>query len=264
MRRTTAISVPACRTLPLIIGAFLVLSLSGCAATTAARLSPEEPPMHSVSEFSDDEPIMVVNDPWEGFNRRMYIFNYHFDKYFFLPVVRGYEFVTPAFARKGISNFFNNIAEIRTLYNSIFQLKGAKALITSGRFLTNTTIGIAGLLDPATPLGLARQSEDFGQTLGRWGLGSGPYLVVPVLGPNTLRSACGFAADGGIRFAAVNAFDPFVDADNRTITMTGISALEGIDTRHREKFRYYESGYPFEYDLLRFLYHKRDELQGMK
>jgi phospholipid-binding lipoprotein MlaA len=252
------------RVCPHIVVLYLALSLAGCATAVTAKLPPEEPAMHTMSEFSDDEKVVDIADPWEGFNRSMYNFNYHFDKYLFLPVVSGYEFITPIFIQKGISNFFSNLGEVRTLYNSIFQLKGKKSLTTFGRFLTNTTIGVGGLFDPATALGLKKQSADFGQSLGYWGVGSGPYLVVPVLGPNTLRSTGGFAVDAGIRFAAIDASDPFKNIDNGSDILTGISALEGIDLRHKEKFRYYESGYPFEYELVRFLYYKKGELLLMK
>jgi phospholipid-binding lipoprotein MlaA len=252
------------RVYPVIVALYLVLSLSGCATTTTAKLTPEVPAMHSVSEFSDDEQVGNIADPWEGFNQSMYKFNYHFDRYFFLPVVGGYEFITPTFIQKGVSNFFGNIGEFHTLYNSLFQLKGKKSLITFGRFVTNSTIGIVGLFDPATRFGLEAQSEDFGRTLGYWGVDSGPYLVVPVLGPNTLRSTGGFAVDTGIRFAATIAIDPFENVENGNIILGGISTLEAIDMRHRENFRYYESGYPFEYYMVRFLYHKKVELLLMK
>jgi phospholipid-binding lipoprotein MlaA len=201
-------SFAICRVYPVIVALYLVMSLSGCVTTTTAKLTPEVPAMHSVSEFSDDEQVGNIADPWEGFNRSMYKFNYHFDRYFFLPVVSGYEFITPIFIQKGVSNFFGNIGEFHTLYNSLFQLKGKKSLITFGRFVTNSTIGIVGLFDPATRFGLEAQSEDFGRTLGYWGVDSGPYLLVPVLGPNTLRSTGGFAVDAGIRFAAISAIDP--------------------------------------------------------
>lgn len=249
-----------CRVCSVIVALYLALSLAGCAMTTPSKLLSEVPAMHLVSEFSDDDPVVDIADPWEEFNRSMYRFNYHFDKYVFLPVVSGYEFITPTFVQKGVSNFFGNIGDIRTLYNSAFQLKGKKFLTTFGRFLTNSTIGIGGLFDPASSLGLKKENEDFGRTLGYWGVNSGPYLVVPVLGPNTLRSAGGFVVDGGIRFAIIGATNPFENVNNGNVIMAGITTLEGIDMRHKEKFRYYESGYPFEYDLLRFLYHKRGEL----
>jgi phospholipid-binding lipoprotein MlaA len=253
------------RTGPFVVVAlYLALSLSGCAATRASALPPEEPARHTIAEFRDDQPIAYVADPWEGFNRSMYNFNYRFDKYVFLPVVRGYEFVLPTFTQKGISNFFDNIGEVRTLYNSAFQLKGKKFLITFGRFLANSTIGIGGLLDPATLMGLARQGETFGETLGDWNVASGPYLVLPVLGPNTVRSAGGSAVDAGIRYAVLSAIDPLGHVEHGEIILAGVSTLEAIDMRHQLQFRYYQTGFPFEYDFIRFLYCKRDELLLMK
>jgi phospholipid-binding lipoprotein MlaA len=237
---------------------YLALSLAGCATTAA--LPPEALPMHTLSEFSDDERIADIDDPWERFNRRMYTFNYYFDKYFFLPVVSGYEFVTPAFVQTGVSNFFGNVGEFRTLYNSLLQLKGVKALSTFARFATNSTIGIGGLFDPATHFGLKKESEDFGLTLEYWGVNTGPYLVVPVVGPNTLRSAGGFAVDAAVRYAILGTTKPFENVENGNVNQMAISALEAVDIRHRETFRYYESGYPFEYYMVRFLYLKRSEL----
>jgi len=264
MRRCITMTIAAYRICPVIIALYLALSLAGCAATTTAKHPPEEPAMHSVSEFSDDERVVDIADPWEEFNRSMYRFNYHFDKYIFLPVVSGYEFITPTFVQKGVSNFFGNIGEVCTLYNSALQLKGTKFLTTFGRFLTNSTIGIGGLFDPATPMGLKKQSEDFGRTLGYWGVDTGPYLVVPVLGPNTLRSAGGYAVDTGINFVIVNAIEPFKNVENGSIIVPAITTLGAIDTRYREKFRYYESDYPFEYEMVRFLYNKKVELLLMK
>jgi phospholipid-binding lipoprotein MlaA len=242
---------------------FLSLAIAGC-ATTNGNLRPEVPAMHTIAEFSDDEPVARIDDPWEGFNRSMYRFNYNFDKYVFLPVVKGYEFITPTFVQTGVSNFFSNIGEFRTFYNSLLQAKGTKALTTLGRFVTNTTIGIGGLFDPATHFGLEKQREDFGQTLGVWGVSPGPYLVLPVLGPNTARSAGGFAVDAGIRIAVITAIDPFENVDGGDAIQAGISTLEAIDMRHRVKFRYYDSGHPFEYELIRFFATKRLELGEMK
>jgi phospholipid-binding lipoprotein MlaA len=100
--------------------------------------------------------------------------------------------------------------------------------------------------------------------LGYWGVDSGPYLVVPVLGPNTLRSTGGFAVDAGIRYAIVGTIDPFENVENGNVILIGISTMEAIDMRHKQKFRYYESGYPFEYYMVRFLYNKKSELLLMK
>ena len=244
------------RAFPLLSALYLALTLVGCAATQPTR-PPVEPAMHTVSEI-DDEYIARVPDPFEGFNRRMYKFNYHFDKYIFLPVVNSYEFITPTFVQTGVSNFFNNIGEIRTFYNSLLQAKGGKALTTAGRFLTNSTIGIVGLFDPATGMGMKQQDEDFGQTLGYWGVDDGPYLVLPVLGPGTVRSAGGFAVDSGVHTVIADA----VDLDDGI--QTAGTVMKAIDARHRQPFRYYASGYPFEYYVVRFLYREKRELAAMK
>jgi phospholipid-binding lipoprotein MlaA len=253
------------RIYPVMILLCLALTLAGC-ATTSTKLPPEVPAMHSVKEFADDEQILI-NDPWEGFNRSMYKFNYNFDKYFFLPVVNTYEFIMPTVAQTGVSNFYNNINEFRTFYNSLLQAKGKKALTTLGRFTTNTTIGILGLFDPATSFGMKRQTEDFGQTLGVWGVGTGPYLVIPVLGPGTARSATGFVFDSAVHTGVRNAldipqhFNPEKDGEN---LLTGLTVLKAIDNRHQQSFRYHDSGYPFEYELVQFLYRQSREMQVMK
>jgi phospholipid-binding lipoprotein MlaA len=251
--------------LRLFLCVYLTTLLSGC-ATTANR-PPVEPAMHSIAEFGDDERMLYVDDPWEGFNRTMYKFNYRFDKYVFLPVVNTYEFILPTFVQTGISNVFNNIGEVKTLYNSLFQLKGTKALTTLGRFVTNSTIGIGGLFDPATSFGLTRYEEDFGQTLGKWGVGTGPFVVLPVLGPNTARSTGGLVFDSGVRYAITtsifNSVGGMSDGTESTIK-NSITAVEAIDTRHKQPFRYYESGYPFEYYMVRYLYRQQREFAIMK
>jgi len=140
-----------------------------------------------------------VYDPLESWNRRVYHFNYRFDQWVFLPVVDGYRYITPSFLRTGVSNFFNNLGDVPNLVNSLLQLKGQRSLETTGRLLLNTTLGIAGLWDPATSMGLPRQSEDFGQTLGRWGLPPGPYLVLPFLSSSTVRDAGGTVVDWAVQ-----------------------------------------------------------------
>lgn len=250
-------------TIKLIFIMVLVLGLSGCAARRAI-LPGEVPPMHTVSEFSDDENVSRTRDPWEGFNRSMYKFNYEVDRFVLLPVVAGYEKAVPRFARTGVSNFFANIREVRTLYNSILQAKGKKSLVTLGRFLTNSTIGIGGLFDPATAFGMRREHEDFDRTLETWGVSAGPYLVLPILGPNTTRSAGGLAVDGGIRWAIANAIDPFGGTGASTEIETGTTALETVDLRYRESFRYFDSDYPFEYYMVRYLFSQERELKILR
>lgn len=240
----------------LLIALLLGAQLTGCAATTPVQPN-EEPPRHTLAEF-DDEVIAHVDDPWERFNRQMYTFNYRLDQFVFVPVVRAYETVTPRLVQTGVANFFDNIGEISTLYNSLLQFRGKKAMTTTGRFLINSTVGVAGLFDPATSLGLKRQNEDFGQTLGHWGVDSGPYVVLPALGPNTVRGTGGLAVDTSLHI-------PLIDqAQLDSGTELGLDTLKGVDTRHGQSFRYYESGYPFEYSVVRFVIRKRTELMVLK
>ena len=128
----------------------LVLALSGCAARSAI-LPGDIPPMHTVREFSDDEVVSRTRDPWEGFNRNMYKFNYEADRYVLLPIVAGYKTITPHFVRTGVSNFFANLREVQTFYNCLLQGKEKGSLVTLGRFLTNATLGIGGLFGVGAP-----------------------------------------------------------------------------------------------------------------
>ncbi len=135
------------------------------------------------------------NDPWEPFNRKVYAFNEFVDKWLLKPVAEGYRKITPNFLDQGITNFFSNLSEPLTTLNSLLQFKGDKALISAGRFMFNSTLGLGGFIDVATDFDFVAQKEDFGQTLGYWGVGSGPYLVLPLLGPSDVRDAFGKAAD---------------------------------------------------------------------
>ncbi len=248
-----------CRT---ILALMMSLYLEGCAATRVNNPA-EVPARHSISEFRDQS-FAEVADPWEGFNRSMYRFNFYFDKYLFLPVVNSYEFVTPTFLQERISGFYNNLGEIRNLTNSLFQLKGTESVTTLGRFVTNSTLGLGGLFDPATSFGLKRHDEDFGKTLGYWGTGSGPYLVLPIFGPSSLRDAGGLAVDSGITYGIYSAIDPFGNSDDAFAITSGITTMNAIDMRHQQSFRYYESGYPFEYYMVRFFNHQKREIESGK
>ena len=238
----------------------IMLNLCGCAATRVSSQI-EVPARHSISEFRDQS-FAEVAYPWEGFNRSMYRFNYYFDKYLFLPVVNSYEFVTPRFVQQRVSDFYNNIAEVKNLTNSLFQLKGTESVTTLGRFVTNSTIGLGGLFDPATSFGLERHDQDFGKTLGYWGTSPGPYLVLPVFGPSSLRDTGGLAVDTAITYGIYTAIDPFANTGNSFAISSGITALEAVDTRHQQSFRYFESGYPFEYYMVRFVYHEKREIEA--
>ncbi len=137
-----------------------------------------------------------VEDPYENWNRKVFGFNEFIDRWFLKPVARSYRAVMPGFADKAVTNFFNNLSELRNFTNSLLQLKGESAVVAAGRFTYNTVFGLGGLIDVATAFELPEQPEDFGQTLGYWGLDSGPYLMLPLLGPSTPRDFTGLATDG--------------------------------------------------------------------
>jgi len=128
-----------------------------------------------------------ARDPLEPLNRGIYAFNDAVDNALMKPIATGYRAVLPQFVRTGVTNFFSNLDDVTVIVNSVLQLKIPQAVSDTGRFLINTTIGVLGLFDVATHLGLEKHNEDFGQTLGYWGIGTGPYLVLPLLGPSSLR-----------------------------------------------------------------------------
>ncbi len=146
----------------------------------------------------------------------MYKFNMRLDRYFFKPVSDGYKFITPDFMETGVSNFFNNLKGINVVLNDVLQGKFQQGASDAGRFLTNTTIGVAGLIDVASELGLQHNVEDFGQTLAVWGVEESAYLVLPIMGPTTIRDGSAIIVD---KAANPGTYVPF----------TGI--IEGINDR---------------------------------
>ena len=144
------------RVVSLAIAALAVLFASGCSVTP--KVDPDvayEPPKHKAENYIKESVVYAadVYDPWEGFNRRAYTFNYYFDKFLYLPIVRTYEFITPNYVEKRVSNFVDNVFEFNNFTNNLLQLKLKRTGITLARFLINTTVGIAGLWDPATGWG---------------------------------------------------------------------------------------------------------------
>jgi len=129
------------------------------------------------------------DDPWESVNRPIFTFNDTVDTYALKPIAQGYQFVTPQFVQDGVHNFFRNIGDVGNLANNVLQLKPHNAGVDTARLLVNTTFGVLGFIDVGTKMGLQRSDEDFGQTLGYWGVGSGPYVMLPLLGPSTVRDA---------------------------------------------------------------------------
>ncbi len=140
------------------------------------------------------EAYREANDPIEPFNRWIFSLNQHLDKLILRPVTLIYRFI-PETPRQGVTNFLRNLDSPVILANDIFQGKFRRAGTTAGRFITNSTVGIGGIFDIATNFGLERHSEDFGQTLGYWGVSSGPYLVLPLIGPAPPREALGRVVD---------------------------------------------------------------------
>ncbi|MGI9279175.1 MAG: MlaA family lipoprotein [Endozoicomonas sp.] len=139
--------------------------------------------------------VISYDDPWEKTNRAIFSFNDKLDTYALKPVAKGYDTVTPKPIQQLVSNFFSNLGEFRNTANALFQLKGTEALASVGRFGINSTMGMLGLVDVATPLGIEQKYEDFGLTLAHWGTPSGPYVVLPILGSRTLRSGVGTLPD---------------------------------------------------------------------
>lgn len=185
-----------------------------------------------------------LNDPLEPTNRAIFGFNEFLDKALIRPIAEVYHFILPNFVEERITVFLRNVGEPLTLVNDVLQGEVDRAGVTLGRFVTNTTIGIGGIFDVATDLDMPRHNEDFGQTFGAWGIGEGPYLVLPILGSSTLRDGVGTAAD---TFA-----DPVSIGINQAnvsglsigrIAITGLDArarnLDMVDQLRRESLDYY-------------------------
>lgn len=145
-------------------------------------------------------------DPIEGFNRAMFAFNEGLDTAIIKPVAKGYDFVLPTPVKTGVTNFFANIADVFIALNGLLQGKPGEAASDVGRVLVNSTVGILGLFDVASEMGLEKHEEDFGQTFGRWGAGPGAYVVIPVFGPRTVRDTAGLVLDVAV--------DPVADVDH--------------------------------------------------
>jgi phospholipid-binding lipoprotein MlaA len=153
-------------------------------------------------------------DPWEGWNRGVYKLNKAVDKVA-KPVAQGYRYVTPDVVETGISNIFSNIGDIPNMLNNLLQGKFVDSASDLGRFLVNSTIGLAGIWDPASSMGLEKHDEDFGQTLATWGVKPGPYVMLPFLGPSTFRDTIAFPVD--------NLIDP-------------LNEVEHVPTRNQIRF----------------------------
>jgi len=188
------------RKLIMLIGIIVSVQLTGCATVS----SPDP------------------RDPWEGWNRNVQSFNDGLDDYAMKPVAKGYDWIMPDFANTAVTNVFSNIDDIGVTINDFLQGKFSQSGMDASRFIVNTTAGIGGLIDVATMIDLPKHKEDFGQTLGFWGIPPGPYLVLPFFGPSSPRGVVGLAGD-----AAMNPItyigSPYISG--------GIFAVNAIDTR---------------------------------
>lgn len=167
-------------------------------------------------EFADPR------DPWEGFNRAIYSLNDTLDKAIIKPLAQGYNLIVPTPVNKGVTNFFNNLGDVTSAINNLLQFKMGRAISDIGRVAINTTIGIGGLFDVASNMDLPRYGEDFGQTLGTWGVATGPYLVLPLIGPSSGRGTVGVVVDWFT--------DPVTYLEDDTLRWS-LRGLDLVDTR---------------------------------
>jgi len=163
-------------------------------------------------------------DPFESYNRAMFKFNDGLDEYVMRPVARGYDAVLPGPVKTGVSNFFSNLGDIFVIINDLLQFKFKQAVSDTTRFVVNSTLGLYGLFDISTPMGMEKHHEDFGQTLATWGIGEGPYIVLPFFGPKTMRGTAGFVIE--------SSYDPVYDIENDDV-MWGTVVLRAIDERYK-------------------------------
>lgn len=202
-------------------GALIALLLSGCATT-----GPTTP-----------------DDPLERMNRATYRFNDAVDRAVLKPVATGYRNHVPQLVQTGVDNVLDHLAFPTTIVNDLLQLKIKDTLIDLGRFAVNTTLGIGGLLDPASHFGIPRNDEDFGQTLGRWGVPAGPYVVLPFFGPSTARDAPSILADAQT--------DLRVALDLDSTTEWGLAGLSFVN--RRAELLPYDASFDSAYDRYAFI-----------
>jgi phospholipid-binding lipoprotein MlaA len=183
---------------PLVAALLTAAMVQGACAAEAAADSAVDSTAEAAGATPADAPPPSRRDPFEPFNRKVYAFNEVVDNAALRPLAEGYRRAVPELARSGVDNFFGNLADAWSAVNKLLQGKVVQAAQMSLRVATNSVFGLGGLLDPATEFGLERQPEDFGQTLGTWGLPAGPYLVLPVLGPSTVRDTAALPLDRGL------------------------------------------------------------------
>ncbi|HXC07425.1 MAG TPA: VacJ family lipoprotein [Steroidobacteraceae bacterium] len=228
---------------------------SAAAFAAAAALAAEGETDRSVREAKPapppitpaDAPSMATYDPFERLNRFTYRFNARFDEAVFLPVSNVYRRI-PSPIRSGVHNFFGNLSEVDSVINYSLQWRLKLGMRSLGRFVINSTLGLGGLFDVAAKFKLPGAPTGASTTLAKWGVHPGPYLVIPLLGPSTLRDGFGFLADYGTSYA--------IDIGQlyRGNVSWWLGGTNAVDQRANIDFRYYSTGSPFEYENVRFLY----------
>jgi len=168
--------------------------------------------------------ILANDDPFEEYNRKVWVFNEFLDDNFAKPTAEVYTSITPDFIEVGITNFFRNLNELDNTANQLLQGRPLLAINDFSRFIINSTIGLGGFIDVGSKFGLERHDEDFGQTLGTWGVGSGPFLMIPIYGPSTPRGLAG----RGVSSVLSGTF-----AIEETDVRIGLTALDALETRAR-------------------------------
>lgn len=191
MSSNTQLADKASLSRALLVTTTLLLG-SGCASTEEQA---EPVSTASAAPVVNPNPEKIKRDPYENFNRSMYDFNMSVDRVVLKPVASGYKAVTPDFVQSGVSNFFNNLKGINVVINDLLQGKFEQGASDAGRFTTNSTLGVLGLFDVASDFGMSNNVEDFGQTLAVWGVEQGPYLVLPLFGPTTVRDGSAVVFD---------------------------------------------------------------------
>ena len=262
---------------PVVALLLLALTLSGCATEGVAmhRMPPEPPAANNAAAIKKAQalaaaaataklaqtstaesplPLTAANapppqtyDPWERLNRFNYRFNARFDEAIFLPVADAYRWV-PSPIRTGIHNIFENLSEVDSVINYTLQGRFHYGIKSLGRFVINSTVGIAGIFDVAGHVKLPYAPTGFGTTLAKWGMHPGPFLVIPFFGPSTLREAVGLLGDYGTSYG-IDLGDIY-----RGDQSWGVGLVNAVDRRANINFRYYSTGSPFEYENIRFLY----------
>ena len=244
----------------LLLFSILSLTLISCTNTNEEKASNiDYTEASNVIYASPGEENFIADeaDPFEEFNKRMYHFNYEIERIVITPVVNTYKFITPDFVENRISNFFKNAKVLNTMANSAFQFKGRKSMRALGRFTINTILGLGGIFDVASKMGMPKPYEDFGLTLAYYGVGRGPYLILPILGPTYLRDAFGMGVDS----VMAGKIDIYHKMSLFNSTNAGFSILRGIDMRKNIDFHYHQTNSPFEYEYVRYLYSKYRGIQ---